>query len=169
MAGARAAVERRKASASRRTRGLRPKRMWMATSDAWRGPTGQSRLPALRLPSFSLRRKNSWLWSANLGRTCVARTRALAPSAPAKRGRGTTGAREASEPWWRGRRARGFVGVAGRFSSQEDKKKRANENVWRSPTRVRSVESCAPSTTLLRRVVPLPRFAGADVMLRRFL
>ena len=48
----RAAVERREASASRRTRGLRPKRRWMATSAAWRGPTGQLRLPALRLPSF---------------------------------------------------------------------------------------------------------------------
>jgi len=48
----RAAVERREASASRWTRGLRPKRSAMATSAAWRGPTGQSRLPALRLPSF---------------------------------------------------------------------------------------------------------------------
>src|ERR1700720_2061245 len=38
---------------------------------------------------------------------CVARTPPL--SAPAKRGRGTTGAREASEPWWRGRRPRSFV------------------------------------------------------------
>src|SRR5580704_17567743 len=34
-------------------------------------------------------------------------------SAPAKRGRGTTGAREASEPWWRGRRALRYVVVAG--------------------------------------------------------
>src|SRR4029077_5479292 len=53
------------------------------------------------------------------------------------------------------------------------KKKRANENVWRSPKYLRSVESCAPSTTLrsLResRVVPLPRFAGADVTPRRSL
>ena len=48
----RAAVERREASAFRRTRGLRPKRRGMATSAAWRGPTGQLRLPALRLPSF---------------------------------------------------------------------------------------------------------------------
>jgi hypothetical protein len=30
----------------------RPKRIWVATSDAWRGPTGQLRLPALRLPLF---------------------------------------------------------------------------------------------------------------------
>ena len=30
----------------------RPKRNWVATSDAWRGPTGQLRLPALRLPLF---------------------------------------------------------------------------------------------------------------------
>jgi hypothetical protein len=76
---------------------LRPKRIRVATSDAWRGPTRQLRLPALRLPSFSsLRRKNSWLWSASLGRASVARTRArvtdsaapLAAPSPRVRGEG---------------------------------------------------------------------------------
>src|SRR6202040_252754 len=43
---------------------------------------------------------------------------------PAKRGRGTTGARVASEPWWRGRRSRSFVFVAGQFCSQEEASKR---------------------------------------------
>jgi hypothetical protein len=34
----------------------------------------------------------------------------------------------------------------------------------RKRKRMRSVEAGAPSTTLLRRVVPLPRCAGADKM-----
>src|SRR5580700_436399 len=50
----------------------------------------------------------AFVLAAKLGRGCAARTRLL--SAPAKRGRGTTGARVASEPWWRGRwRCRLFV------------------------------------------------------------
>ena len=88
---------------------------------------------------------------------CAARTGALAASAPAKRGRGTTGARAASEPWWRGRRTRSFVSGA---ENSRRKKKRAREHVRRSPKFPRRVESCAPSTTLLRRVVPLPRYRG---------
>jgi hypothetical protein len=87
----------------------------------------------------------------------AARMRALAPSAPAKRGRGTTGAREASEPWRRGRLTRSFVSGA---ENSRRKKKRAREHVRRSPKFPRRVESCAPSTTLLRRVVPLPRYRG---------
>ena len=129
----------------------RPKRRGMATSDAWRGPTGQSRLFGAPPPFIILRRNNSWLWSANLGRTCVARTRGRAPSAPAKRGRGTTGAREASEPWWRG------AGLKASLSSENYRSLAAEislNRLWR-------VESCAPSTTLLRRVVPLPRYRGA--------
>ena len=35
----------------------------------------------------------------------------VASSAPATAGEGTTGAREASEPWWRGRLTRRFVDV----------------------------------------------------------
>ena len=54
----------------------RPKRIRVATSAAWRGPTGQLRLFGAPPPFIFLRRKNSWLWSANLGRRCVARTRA---------------------------------------------------------------------------------------------
>ena len=47
-----AAVERREASASRWTRGFaRSANRWQHLL-AWRGPTGQLRLPALRLPSL---------------------------------------------------------------------------------------------------------------------
>jgi hypothetical protein len=60
-------------------------------------------------------------------------------SAPAKRGRGTTGARVASEPWWRGRWTRSFVFVAGNFSSQGE----ASEHVRISSRLSRRVESCA--------------------------
>ncbi len=47
---------------------------------------GRCAFSALRLPLFFWRRKISRLWSAKLGCGCVARTRSLAPSAPAKRG-----------------------------------------------------------------------------------
>src|SRR6202035_2237415 len=66
----------------------RPKRVWVATSDAWRGPTGQLRLFGAPPPLIFLEAKAWWLLSASLGRGCVARTRALAPSAPAIAGEG---------------------------------------------------------------------------------
>src|SRR6202042_665644 len=66
----------------------RPKRIWVATSDAWRGPTGQLRLFGAPPPLIFLEAKASWLWSAKLGRGCVARMRSLAPSAPAIAGEG---------------------------------------------------------------------------------
>jgi hypothetical protein len=65
-----------------------PKRIWVATSDAWRGLTGQLRLFGAPPPLIFLEAKASWLWSAKLGRRCVARMRALAPSAPAIAGGG---------------------------------------------------------------------------------
>jgi hypothetical protein len=151
---ARAAVERREASApeasgscKRIARGARRARgadRWRHLF-VWRGPF-DLRLPALRLP-FYLEAKQQWLsfLLQNSGAQRAARTRSLVLSAPAQRGRGTTGARAASEPWWRGRRTRSFVVVA------EDtlrRKKRTNENVWRSPKRLRRLESRAPSTTL---------------------
>ena len=52
------------------------------------GPTGQSRLFGAPPPLIFLEAKDSWLWSANLGRGCVARMRSLAPSAPAIAGEG---------------------------------------------------------------------------------
>ena len=51
---------------------------------------------------FIWRQQHSWRSCGKLGCGCIARTISLAPSAPAKRGRKTTGARAASEPWWRG-------------------------------------------------------------------
>src|SRR6202030_1984652 len=70
----------------------RPKRIRMATSDAWRGPTGQLRLFGAPPPLIFLEAKASWLWSANLGRTCVARTRGLTSPSPAGGGSRTEGA-----------------------------------------------------------------------------
>ena len=48
------------------------------------------------------------------------RTSQLAPIRLRQHARGTTGARVASEPWWRGRITQSFVAVAERFSSQEE-------------------------------------------------
>ena len=68
-------------------------------------------------------------------------------SAPAKRGRGTTGAREASEPWWRGRRTRSFVIGA---ESSRRRKQRASENVWTSRQNSCDASSPAPPPPPLR-------------------
>ena len=123
---------------------------------------------------------------AKLGRGCVAGTRALAPSAPAKRGRGTTGARVASEPWWRGRWTRSFVVGAENSSARRSGRAKMfghHENscgalspapppppcfaVW-SPSpavavadELRRVEACAPSTTP-SGWSPSPAIAGAE-------
>src|SRR4029077_17425584 len=64
------------------------------------------RLSALCLPLFFWRQKASGFGRHNSDADCVAGTRALAPSAPAKRGRGTTRARA--------KRAEGGGGGAGR-------------------------------------------------------
>ena len=125
---------------------------------------GRCAFSALRLPLFFWRRKISRLWSAKLGCGCVARTRSLAPSAPAKRGRGTTGARAASEPWWRGRMTRRFVAVAGQCH-QTSLNNLRSEMIWSNVSSAYSRHhrnhgtARAPSTTLC--VVPLPRYRGA--------
>jgi hypothetical protein len=73
-------------------------------------------------------------------------------SAPAKRGRGTTGAREASEPWWRGRRTRSFVVVAEGlhrrrcFPNSSNVTSKLNVNARRH--RLCGVEACAPPPPL---------------------
>jgi hypothetical protein len=95
-----------------------PEAQKAATPTAWRGIYPAP--PGAPLPSLSgsssvlahpfLPNGHSPAASTKLGRARAARTIAL--SAPAKRGRGTTGARAASEPWWRGRRTRRFVAVA---------------------------------------------------------
>ena len=111
MAEASAAVERRKASASRWTRGrARSARRWQHLL-AWRGPTGQLRLFGAPPPLIFWRQKNLGFGSAKLGRGCVARTRALAPSAPALAGEGDHWSWR-NEQTWRGRRMRNFVVVA---------------------------------------------------------
>ena len=139
------------------------------------------RLSALCLPLFFWRQKIGGFGRQDPDADCVAGTRLL--SAPATAGEGTTGARAASEPWWRGRGTRSFVFVA---EDSLRRKKRASEmfgrhqdscgacspappppRYARSPSpavavadELRRVEACAPSTTLLHRVVPLPRFRG---------
>ena len=88
MAEASAAVERREASASRWTRGRARSAIGWQHLIAWRGLTGQLRLFGAPPPLIFLEAKASWLWLAKLGRGCVARTRLLAPSAPAIAGEG---------------------------------------------------------------------------------
>src|SRR5580693_3974042 len=91
-------------------------------------------------------------------------------SATAKRGRGTTGAREASEPWWRGRRSRSFVIVAERaqrrrcFTYDSNVTGKLNVNARRE--RLCGVEACAPSTTP-SGWSPSPAIAVADEVVRR--
>src|ERR1700688_2215446 len=92
----------------------RPKREQVATSDRVARPHGTV-APFRRSASPYFFGGQSWVASVGKPRArCAARTGAFAPSAPAKRGRWTTGVREASEPWWRGRRTRSFVVVAGK-------------------------------------------------------
>jgi hypothetical protein len=127
-----------------------------------RGAESTQRLPAppgAPLPSFF--GSNSFLAlghspaaSTQLGRARVARTTAL--SAPATAGEGDH---------WSSRSERTVVEGAPdaelrchcrKFSLQEE----ASEHDWTSLRLLRRVESCAPSTTLLRRVVPLSRYRG---------
>src|ERR1700693_1046863 len=76
MAGASAAVGRRKASALRSARA--------ASDDAANSFAPFGALP----PLIFLEANASWLWSTKLGYGRIARTRSLAPSAPAKAGEG---------------------------------------------------------------------------------
>src|ERR1700684_2080547 len=182
MAEASAAVERRKASASRWTRGRA--RSAFGWQHPMRGvaPRDSCAFSALRLPLFF--GGKSFVALVCKTRARVRRENGSArPSAPATAGEGDH---------WSSRSERNVVEGAPdsrlrfrceRFSSQEE----ASENVWTSrrllrrvescapsttpsgwsPSpaiavvdELRCVESCAPSTTLLRRVVPLPRYRG---------
>src|SRR5580698_8018310 len=100
----------------------------------------------------------------NSGAECGARTGSVAPSAPAKRGRGTTGARVASEPWWRGRWTRSFVFVA---EDSLRRKKRANMSGHHQDT-CGTLSPAPPPPPLVRPPSPAlavaegaSRFAGA--------
>jgi hypothetical protein len=97
---------------------------------------------------------------AKLGRGCVARTRALAPSAPATAGEGDHWSSRSERTVVEGALESELRFLCKRFSLQEE----ASEHVWTSPRLLRRVEACAPSTAL--RAVPLPRFAGADELRR---
>src|SRR5580698_668987 len=57
-------------------------------------------------------------------------------------------------------RGEGKTARAARAENFHCNEKRASENVRTSRRLLRRVEACAPSTTLLRRVVPLPRYRG---------
>jgi hypothetical protein len=92
----------------------RPKREQMATSDCVARPHGTV-APFRRSASPYFFGGKSLVALVGKTRAQVRRENGIAfLSAPAQRGRGTTGAREASEPWWRGRRTRSFIVVAGR-------------------------------------------------------
>jgi hypothetical protein len=84
-------------------RAPRPKRKRVATAVGVARSIFSLRLPALRLPSFYLEAKQQWLSFLLQNSGADASRERERASAPAKRGRGTTGARAASEPWWRGR------------------------------------------------------------------
>jgi hypothetical protein len=96
-------------------RAPRPKRERVATAVGVARSIFSLRLPALRLPSFYLEAKHQWLSFLPQSSGAVAsRERGrLHPPPPRQRGRGTTGARGASEPWWRGRLRCRFVAVEG--------------------------------------------------------
>jgi hypothetical protein len=130
----------------------RPKRVWVATSDAWRGPTGQLRLFGAPPPFIFLEAKDLWLWSAKLGRGCVAGTQLL--SAPAIAGEGDHWSERSERTVVEGAPDVELRFLCKRFSLQEE----ASGHVWRSRRLLRRVESCAPSTAL--RAVPLPRYRG---------
>jgi hypothetical protein len=85
----------------------------------WRGeaPRDSCAFSALRLPLFIRRQQHSWRGAENSGAD-ASRERDRFLTAPATAGRGTTGAREASEPWWWGRRTRRFAIVAGSSRSK---------------------------------------------------
>jgi hypothetical protein len=188
MVEASAAVERRKASASRWTRGRARSAFGWQHPMRGEAPRDSCAFSALRLPlSFGGKR-----FVALVGKTrapYTARTRALASPSPAGGGSRTAGARggvhggagsrsalaRAFTPSRRASRGDlpppgegGLHRRAGRgasFSLRKilfagSKKKRASENVWTAPRLLCRVEVCAPSTTLLRRVVPLPRCRG---------
>src|SRR5580704_440099 len=146
MAGARAVVGRRKASALRSARA--------ASDDA----AQNLRLSALCIPLFFWRQKlrGFGLQSSD---TDVSRERDRFSFRPRDSGGG--GPLELAQ---RANRGGGGAGLRASMLVQNVLFARRSErakNVWTSFKRLRSVESCAPSTTLLRRVVPLPRCAGA--------
>jgi hypothetical protein len=86
----------------------------------------------------------------------VGKTRArVRPSAPATAGEGGHWSSRSERTVVEGARDAELRCRCKKFSKEE-----ASENVWRSRRLLRRVESCAPSTTLLRRAVPLPRYRG---------
>jgi hypothetical protein len=133
----------------------RPKRIWVATSDAWRGPTGQSRLFGAPPPLIFWRQKLRGFGRQNSDADCVAGTRAFAPSAPAVAGEGDHWSSRSERTVVEGARDVELRCRCKKFSQEE-----ASQNVWTSRRLLWHVESCAPSTTLLRRAVPLPRYRG---------
>src|ERR1700719_607327 len=86
------------------------------------------------------------------------RTSQLAPIRLCQHARGTTGAREASEPWWRGRRTRSFVVVA---ENSRSKKKRANVSLYHKDS-CGALSPAPPPPPCFAGWSPSPAVAGAD-------
>ena len=156
MVEASAAVERRKASASRWTRGRARSASGWQHPMRGEAPRDSCAFSALRLPLFFWRQKIGGFGRQNPDADCVAGMRALAPSAPATAGEGDHWSSRSERTVVEGAPELELRFLCKRFSLQEE----ASEHVWTSRRLLRRVESCAPSTAL--RAVPLPRFAGAE-------
>src|SRR5580704_4411531 len=146
----RAAVERRKASASRWTRG--PARSAYGWQHPMRGeaPRDSCAFSALRLPLFFWRQKLRGFDLQNSG-----------AGASRERDRFSFRPREAGEgDHWSSRSERTVVEGAP-VSTCWYRCRTISVDAELTLNHLRCVESCAPSTTLLRRVVPLPRYRGA--------
>jgi hypothetical protein len=152
MAGARAAVERRKASALRSARA--------ASDDAANSFAPSGALPPLIL----LEAKASWLWSAKLGCGCIARTRSLFLPPPRSGGGGPL------ELAQRANRGGGGAGLGASFSVQPDYSRGAASFTRKETSKIDdnarrllscSVKCCAPSTTP-SGWSPSPAIAVAD-------
>jgi hypothetical protein len=123
-ASARAAVERRKASASRWTRGrARSANRWQHLI-AWRGPTGQLRLFGAPPPLIFWRQKLGGFGRQNSAAKCVARTGSFASSAPAIAGEGDHWSSRSERTVVEGAQDSELRCRCGRFCSREDASER---------------------------------------------
>src|SRR5580704_6276918 len=131
----------------------------MATSDAWRGPTRQSRLFGAPPPFFFYEAKE-FVALVGKPRARVRRENESAfLSAPAIAGGG--GPLELAQ---RANRGGGGAGLGVLLSLQDGESEQMIRRALSQHSTLHYrdyVAVRAPSTTLLRRVVPLPRYRGA--------
>ena len=116
------------------------------------------RLSALRLPLFFGGKRSVALVGTTRTRDASRERERSHHPPPRQRGRGTTGARAASEPWWRGRRKRSFVFVA---EDSLRRKKRANMSEHREDS-CGALSPAPPPPPCFAGWSPSPAVAGAD-------